>query len=54
MFLNDAVGDGQSKSGAVADPFGRKERVEDLGQIFRRNAFAGVFQAKERMVEDRF
>src|SRR2546426_10294626 len=41
-FLNDAVRDGQAQAGAAPDAFGGVERVVDLGNVFRRDADAGV------------
>jgi hypothetical protein len=42
VFGDDAVADGQIESGSSADFFGRKERLEDLRKIFRRDADAGI------------
>ena len=42
MFLNDAVGNGQTETCSVADAFRRKERIEYLFKILWRNTFAGI------------
>ena len=42
MFLDDAVGDGQTEAGAFADLLGREERIVDARELIRRNPGAGV------------
>ncbi|MCY1558433.1 hypothetical protein D9M68_953660 [compost metagenome] len=41
-LLDEAINHAETKSGSLTDFLGGKERLEDLGQQFGRNAMAGV------------
>ncbi len=47
---DDAVGRGKPKAGALAHAFSGEERLEDLLQIFRRNADAGISDLDDDMI----
>ena len=42
MIVNDAIAYRQSKAGALANRLGGKKRIENPGEIFRRDAMAGI------------
>ena len=50
MFLHNAVGYRKAEARAVADALCRKERVEYLCQIFRRNALAGIRDLNDDLI----
>src|SRR5436190_708763 len=50
MLLNDPVRYGKAESGAIANAFRSKERIENLSQVLRRNSFAGVYDGNVHFI----
>ena len=54
VALHDRVHDREAEAGALAGRLGREERVEDVVQVLRRNADAGVAELElDAAVEQR-